>query len=81
MSTEIEVKVPSVGESVTEAAIGRWLVNDGDYVEKDQPVLELDSDKASMEVTADSSGVLKHSAKEGDTVSIGAVVADRKSVV
>jgi len=75
MASNIDVKIPSVGESITEAAIGRWFVKSGDLVEKDQAILELDSDKASMEVTAAASGKIEILSKEGEVVQIGAVVA------
>jgi 2-oxoglutarate dehydrogenase E2 component (dihydrolipoamide succinyltransferase) len=70
----IEIKVPSVGESVTEGRIARWLKPDGAAVQRDEPVCELETDKATAEVPAPAAGVLKHAAKEGDTVSIGAVI-------
>lgn len=75
MSSVIDVVIPEVGESVSEASIGRWFFKDGDLVEKDQPLFELDSDKASMEVTAEKSGRLQIMANEGDVVQIGSVVA------
>jgi 2-oxoglutarate dehydrogenase E2 component (dihydrolipoamide succinyltransferase) len=70
----IEIKVPSVGESVTEGRISRWLKPDGAAVQRDEPVVELETDKATAEVAAPQSGVLKHRAREGDTVAIGAVI-------
>lgn len=75
MATTIDVIIPNVGESISEAAIGRWFVKSGDYVEKDQALLELDSDKASMEVTAENSGKIEILSKEGEVVQIGATVA------
>lgn len=75
MSSEVDVVIPSVGESVTEGSIGRWFHKDGDIVKKDEPLFELDSDKASMEVTAQEAGKLKIISSEGDVVSVGAKVA------
>lgn len=72
---EKEVKIPEVGESVTEVVIAEWLKKDGDYVEVDEPVCEIDSDKASFEIPAEESGVLKILVKEGETVSIGDTIA------
>lgn len=71
-----EVKVPAVGESITEATIGEWTKADGDYVERDEIILVLETDKASVEVVAETAGALKLKAEEGDTVEIGAVVAE-----
>lgn len=71
----MDIKVPAVGESVTEAEIGEWLKKSGDYVKRDEVILTLETDKASVEVVAEDSGVLKTMAEEGDTVAIGAVVA------
>jgi len=71
----MDIKVPAVGESVTEAEIGEWLKKSGDYVKRDEVILTLETDKASVEVVAEDSGVLKTMAAEGDTVAIGAVVA------
>ena len=70
----LEMKVPSPGESITEVEIATWLVEDGDYVEKDQPIAEVDSDKATLELPAEESGVVTLKAEEGDTVEVGAVV-------
>src|ERR1051326_5712805 len=70
----IEHKVPSPGESITEVTISRWLKNNGDYVEKDEPLAEIDSDKATLTVNAEDSGALKIMAKEGETVKVGQVV-------
>ncbi|MFN4233580.1 MAG: 2-oxoglutarate dehydrogenase complex dihydrolipoyllysine-residue succinyltransferase [Bacteroidia bacterium] len=69
----IEMKVPSPGESITEVQIARWIKADGDYVEKDEELCEIDSDKATLTLNADEAGVLKILAKEGDTVAVGAV--------
>ena len=68
------MKVPSPGESITEVEIATWLVEDGDYVEKDQPIAEVDSDKATLELPAEESGVITLKAEEGDAVEVGAVV-------
>ncbi len=71
----LEMKVPSPGESITEVEIATWLVSDGDYVEKDQPIAEVDSDKATLELPAEESGIITLKAEEGDAVAVGAVVA------
>ncbi|HKJ06110.1 MAG TPA: 2-oxoglutarate dehydrogenase complex dihydrolipoyllysine-residue succinyltransferase [Flavobacteriaceae bacterium] len=68
------MKVPSPGESITEVEIATWLVSDGDYVEKDQPIAEIDSDKATLELPAEESGVITLKAEEGDAVEVGAIV-------
>lgn len=68
------MKVPSPGESITEVEIAAWLVKDGDYVEKDQPIAEVDSDKATLELPAEESGIITLKAEEGDTVKVGSVV-------
>ena len=70
----LEMKVPSPGESITEVEIAAWLVKDGDYVEKDQPIAEVDSDKATLELPAEESGIITLKAEEGDTVTVGSVV-------
>ncbi|MEP0266155.1 2-oxoglutarate dehydrogenase complex dihydrolipoyllysine-residue succinyltransferase [Dokdonia sp.] len=70
----LEMKVPSPGESITEVEIAQWLVEDGDYVEKDQAIAEVDSDKATLELPAEVSGVITLKAEEGDEVAVGAVV-------
>ena len=70
----LEMKVPSPGESITEVEIATWLVEDGDYVEKDQPIAEVDSDKATLELPAEESGVITLKAEEGDAVDVGAIV-------
>jgi hypothetical protein len=70
----LEMKVPSPGESITEVEIATWLVSDGDYVEKDQTIAEVDSDKATLELPAESSGVITLKAAEGDVVKVGQVV-------
>ncbi|MAZ25931.1 MAG: dihydrolipoyllysine-residue succinyltransferase [Cytophagaceae bacterium] len=70
----LEMKVPSPGESITEVEIAQWLVEDGDYVEKDQAIAEVDSDKATLELPAEASGIITLKAEEGDAVAVGAVV-------
>jgi len=70
----IEIKVPPVGESITEVVLSRWVKNDGDVVEMDEVIAELESDKATFELTAEQAGTLKTVAAEGDTLAIGAVV-------
>jgi 2-oxoglutarate dehydrogenase E2 component (dihydrolipoamide succinyltransferase) len=70
----LEMKVPSPGESITEVEIATWLVNDGDYVEKDQAIAEVDSDKATLELPAEEGGIITLKAEEGDTVEVGQVV-------
>ena len=70
----LEMKVPSPGESITEVEIAQWLVADGDYVEKDQAIAEVYSDKATLELPAEVSGTITLKAEEGDAVEVGAVV-------
>lgn len=70
----LEMKVPSPGESITEVEIASWLVKDGDFVEKDQPIAEVDSDKATLELPAEESGIITLKAEEGDVVQVGQVV-------
>ena len=70
----VEIKVPSVGESITEVTLAQWLKEDGDYVEMDENIAELESDKATFELPAEKAGVLRIIAQEGDTIEIGAVV-------
>ena len=70
----LEMKVPSPGESISEVEIAQWLVSDGDYVEKDQAIAEVDSDKATLELPAEESGIITLKAAEGDAVKVGAVV-------
>ena len=70
----LEMKVPSPGESITEVEIAQWLIADGDYVEKDQAIAEVDSDKATLELPAEVSGTITLKAEEGDTIEVGAVV-------
>jgi 2-oxoglutarate dehydrogenase E2 component (dihydrolipoamide succinyltransferase) len=70
----LEMKVPSPGESITEVEIAEWLVQEGDYVEKDQAIAEVDSDKATLELPAEASGTVTFKAEVGDAVDVGAVV-------
>ena len=70
----LEIKVPPVGESITEVVLSRWVKNDGEFVEMDEIIAELESDKATFELTAEKAGTLKIVASEGDTLEIGAVV-------
>lgn len=72
----MEVKIPTVGESISEVVVGKWLKNDGDRVEVDEAICELESDKATFELTAEQAGILRIKAKEGDTLTIGAIVAE-----
>ena len=73
---EVEVRVPSSGESVTEADIGEWLKNEGDAVEQDEPIVSLETDKAAMDVPAPASGILKKIVvAQGETVDVGALIA------
>lgn len=70
----LEIKVPAVGESITEVILSKWIKTDGDQVEMDEVIAELESDKATFELTAEGAGTLKTIAKEGDTLEIGALV-------
>ena len=70
----LEMKVPSPGESIKEVEIATWLVKDGDYVEKDQAIAEVDSDKATLELPAEASGIITLKAEEGDAVAVGSVI-------
>ena len=70
----LEMKVPSPGESISEVEIAQWLVKDGDYVEKDQTIAEVDSDKATLDLPAEESGIITLRAEEGDAVFVGQVV-------
>ena len=70
----LEIKVPPVGESITEVTLSKWLKKDGDVVAMDEVIAELESDKATFELTAEKAGTLKTIAKEGDTIPVGAVV-------
>jgi 2-oxoglutarate dehydrogenase E2 component (dihydrolipoamide succinyltransferase) len=71
-----KVTVPQAGESITEATLNRWFKPDGAFVKADEPIFEMGTDKASQEIVAPVAGVLKHRAKEGETVAVGAVVAE-----
>jgi 2-oxoglutarate dehydrogenase E2 component (dihydrolipoamide succinyltransferase) len=71
----LEVKIPNVGESVTEVTLAQWLVEDGEYVEMDQPICEMETDKASQELFAEAAGVISLVAEEGDDMEIGALLA------
>src|ERR1700750_2268134 len=71
----IEIKVPAMGESVTEATVARWFKKEGDSVARDEPLLELETDKVTVEVPAPADGAIESiSVKEGDTVQVGAVL-------
>jgi len=72
----LEMKVPSPGESISEVEIAQWLVADGDYVEKDQTIAEVDSDKATLDLPAEESGVITLKANEGDVVPVGNIVCN-----
>ena len=71
----IEIKVPSVGESISEVTLLKWTKKDGEYVDRDEVIAELESEKATFEVNAEKAGVLKTAAKEGDTLKIGDLLA------
>jgi 2-oxoglutarate dehydrogenase E2 component (dihydrolipoamide succinyltransferase) len=71
---KLEMRVPSPGESISEVEIAEWLVEDGDYVEKDQSIAEIDSDKATLELPAEESGEIKIVVGDGETVAVGYVV-------
>jgi len=71
----IEIKVPTVGESISEVTLVKWLKNDGDYVQRDEVIAELESEKATFEVNAEQAGILKTVGHEGDTLNIGDVLA------
>ncbi len=71
----IEIKVPSPGESITQVQVAKWLVSDGEQVEKDQEIVEIDSDKASFPIASPEAGTVKIMAQEGDTLAVGAVIA------
>ncbi len=72
----IEVKVPSPGESITSVVIAGWLVKDGELVSRDQEILEIDSDKATLTISAPEAGKIKIMAAEGDTVDVGSTIAN-----
>src|SRR5215207_8115723 len=71
----IDIKVPTVGESISEVTLLKWVKNDGEYVERDEVIAELESEKATFELNAEQAGVLKTVAKENDTLNIGDTVA------
>src|SRR5215510_11835209 len=71
----IDIKVPTVGESISEVTLLKWNKKDGEYVERDEVIAELESEKATFEVNAEQAGVLKTSAQEGDTLKIGDLLA------
>ncbi|HWZ21879.1 MAG TPA: 2-oxoglutarate dehydrogenase complex dihydrolipoyllysine-residue succinyltransferase [Cytophagaceae bacterium] len=75
----IQMKVPTVGESISEVTIGKWNKNNGDYVNAEEVICELESDKATFEVTAESAGILNIIAKEGDVVPIGGMICEIES--
>src|ERR1700756_2108195 len=71
----IEIKVPTVGESINEVPLLKWVKNDGEWIERDEVIAELESEKATFELNAEQSGLLKTIAKEGDSLAIGDVLA------
>jgi 2-oxoglutarate dehydrogenase E2 component (dihydrolipoamide succinyltransferase) len=71
----VEMKIPAVGESITEVTVAKWLKPDGAQVSRDEVIAELESDKATFELPAEGSGTLRHAVQEGDTISIGATIA------
>ncbi|MBG8554607.1 2-oxoglutarate dehydrogenase complex dihydrolipoyllysine-residue succinyltransferase [Hymenobacter guriensis] len=71
----VEMKIPAVGESITEVTVAKWLKEDGAQVQRDEIIAELESDKATFELPAEGTGTLRHAAKEGETIGIGAVIA------
>jgi 2-oxoglutarate dehydrogenase E2 component (dihydrolipoamide succinyltransferase) len=73
--SKVEMKVPTIGESITEVTLSQWLKKDGEWVNIDEPICEFESDKATLEFPAEGSGILHHVAKEGDDLAIGALVA------
>ncbi len=72
----IDIKVPAIGESISEVTLIKWLKHDGDYVDRDEVIAELESEKATFEVNAEKAGTLKTLGKEGDTLKIGEVLAN-----
>src|SRR3984885_13496411 len=72
----IDIKVPAVGESISEVTLVKWLKQNGDYVDRDEVIAELESEKATFEVNAEKAGSLKTLVKEGDTLKIGDVLAN-----
>ncbi|UYZ62594.1 2-oxoglutarate dehydrogenase complex dihydrolipoyllysine-residue succinyltransferase [Hymenobacter weizhouensis] len=71
----VEMKIPAVGESITEVTVAKWLKEDGAQVQRDEIIAELESDKATFELPAEGTGTLRHGAKEGETIGIGATIA------
>ncbi|KUG08010.1 2-oxoglutarate dehydrogenase complex dihydrolipoyllysine-residue succinyltransferase [Solirubrum puertoriconensis] len=71
----VEMKIPTVGESITEVTVAKWLKKDGEAVKRDEVIAELESDKATFELPSEASGTLRHAVKEGETIGIGAVIA------
>jgi 2-oxoglutarate dehydrogenase E2 component (dihydrolipoamide succinyltransferase) len=71
----VEMKVPVIGESITEVTLSQWLKEEGEYVELDEPICEFESDKATLEFPAEAAGILRYVAAEGDDLEIGALVA------
>src|SRR5678815_3709708 len=71
----IDIKVPAVGESISEVTLLKWVKGDGEYVSRDEVIAELESEKATFEVNAEKAGVLKTMAKEGDTITVGSTIA------
>src|SRR6188474_1430864 len=71
----IDIKVPTIGESISEVTLVKWVKKDGDYVERDEVIAELESEKATFEINAEKAGVLKTKAQEGDTLKIGDLAA------
>ena len=72
---KVEIKVPSIGESINEVTLSEWFKKDGDYVELDEPICEFESDKATLELPAETAGIITRVANEGDDLAIGALVA------
>src|SRR3954469_14853043 len=70
------VEIPPLGESVTEAVLLRWIKNDGEAVKKDEPLAELETDKANVDLPSPGAGVLRHAKKAGDTVKVGEQIAN-----
>jgi 2-oxoglutarate dehydrogenase E2 component (dihydrolipoamide succinyltransferase) len=73
---KFEVKIPAIGESINEVTIGQWLVDNGEQVEEDQVICEVESEKATVEITAEQSGIINLIAQNGDTVNIGSIIAE-----
>ena len=72
---KIDLKVPSPGESITEVQVAAWLVEDGEFVEKDQDIVEIDSDKATLPLAAPADGKIKITVEEGETIAINTTIA------